>query len=85
MARLMRFGALTLGSTAILMAVAAVLALGVAAITNLPLIALLLAYAPSNITKMDLIALAINTDPAFITIWYARHPSQHCVPQSLAG
>lgn len=68
MERLLRFGVLTLGGTAILMAVAAVLAWGVAAITDLPLIALLLAYAPGGVAEMSLIALAIDADPAFVAI-----------------
>lgn len=68
MTRLLRFGALTLGGTAILMAVAAGLAWAVAAMTDLPLIALLLAYAPGGVAEMSLIALAIDADPAFVAI-----------------
>ena len=67
-ARLLRFGVLTLGGTAILMAVAAGLALGVAAITDLPLIALLLAYAPGGVAEMSLIAIAIDADPGFVAV-----------------
>ena len=68
MTRLLRFGALTLGGTAILMAVAAGLAWAVAEMTDLPLIALLLAYAPGGVAEMSLIALAIDADPAFVAI-----------------
>lgn len=68
MARLLRFGGLTLGGTAILMAIAAILALAVSAMTGLELIALLLAYAPGGVAEMSLIALAIDADPAFVAV-----------------
>jgi len=66
--RLMRFGALTFGGTAILMAVAAGLAFAVAALTGLPLVALLLAYAPGGVAEMSIIALAIGADSGFVAV-----------------
>ncbi|MEM1162865.1 MAG: AbrB family transcriptional regulator [Pseudomonadota bacterium] len=62
------FGAVTFGGTAILMAVAGVLAWGVAAITGQNLIGLLLAYAPGGVAEMSLIAFAIDADPGFVAV-----------------
>ena len=66
--RLLRFGALTFGGTAVLMGVAAIFAVVVSWITGLELIALLLSYAPGGVAEMSLIAFAIDADPAFVAI-----------------
>lgn len=66
--RLVRYGLLTFGGTAILMAVAAVFAWIVSLLTGLELVALLLAYAPGGVAEMSLIALAIHADPGFVAI-----------------
>ena len=66
--RLIGFGAVTFGGTAILMAIAGGLAWAVSAITGQPLIALLLAYAPGGVAEMSLIAFAINADPGFVAV-----------------
>ncbi|MEM7745776.1 MAG: AbrB family transcriptional regulator [Pseudomonadota bacterium] len=66
--RLLRFGTLTFGGTAVLMGVAAVFAFGVAALTGQPLIGLLLAYAPGGVAEMSLIAFAIGADPGFVAV-----------------
>ncbi|MEM6621284.1 MAG: AbrB family transcriptional regulator [Pseudomonadota bacterium] len=66
--RLVGFGALSFGGTAILMAVAAGMALGVSALTGQPLIGLLLAYAPGGVAEMSLIAFAIDADPGFVAV-----------------
>ena len=68
LSRLIRFGTLTFGGTAILMGVAALLALGVSLITGQELIALLLAYAPGGVAEMSLIALAIDANPGFVAV-----------------
>lgn len=65
---LIRVGTIGLIGTAILMAVAAVLAWGVWMITGQPLIALLLAYAPGGVAEMSIIAIAIDADPAFVAV-----------------
>lgn len=66
--RLLSFGALTFGGTAVLMGVAAVLAAIVSAITGLEYIALLLAYAPGGVAEMSLIAVAIDADSGFVAV-----------------
>lgn len=66
--RLLRFGALTFGGTAVLMAVAAVFAFTVSAITGQSLVGLLLAYAPGGVAEMSLIAFAIGADPGFVAV-----------------
>ena len=68
LSRLIRFGSLTFGGTAILMAVAALLAWIVSMITGQELIALLLAYAPGGVAEMSLIALAIDANPGFVAV-----------------
>ena len=66
--RLLKFGALTFGGTAILMGTAALLAVVVSAITGLELVALLLAYAPGGVAEMSLIAFAIDADSGFVAV-----------------
>ncbi|MEM9059143.1 MAG: AbrB family transcriptional regulator [Pseudomonadota bacterium] len=66
--RLIEFGALTFGGTAVLMTVAALLAVAVSLITGLDLIALLLAYAPGGVAEMSLIAYAIDADSGFVAV-----------------
>ena len=66
--RLFGFGVLTFVGTAILMAIAALFAAGVAAITGQPLVALLLAYAPGGVAEMSLIAFAIDADSGFVAM-----------------
>ena len=66
--RLLTFGALTFGGTAVLMGTAALLAIVVSAITGLELIALLLAYAPGGVAEMSLIAFAIDADSGFVAV-----------------
>ncbi|MGD1923876.1 MAG: AbrB family transcriptional regulator [Paracoccaceae bacterium] len=66
--RLLSFGALTFGGTAILMGVAALLAIIVSALTGQELIALLLAYAPGGVAEMSLIAFAIDADSGFVAV-----------------
>ncbi|MEL7469726.1 MAG: AbrB family transcriptional regulator [Pseudomonadota bacterium] len=66
--RLLSFGALTFGGTAILMGVAALLAIIVSALTGQDLIALLLAYAPGGVAEMSLIAFAIDADSGFVAV-----------------
>ncbi|MEM7212057.1 MAG: AbrB family transcriptional regulator [Pseudomonadota bacterium] len=66
--RLISFGALTFGGTAVLMGTAAIFALIVSALTGLELIALLLAYAPGGVAEMSLIAFAIDADSGFVAV-----------------
>ena len=66
--RLLSYGALTFGGTAVLMGVAAIMALIVSALTGLELIALLLAYAPGGVAEMSLIAFAIDADSGFVAV-----------------
>lgn len=66
--RLLTFGALTFGGTAVLMATAALFAIVISAITGLELIALLLAYAPGGVAEMSLIAFAIDADSGFVAV-----------------
>ena len=66
--RLVSFGALTFGGTAVLMATAAIFAVIVSALTGLELIALLLAYAPGGVAEMSLIAFAIDADSGFVAV-----------------
>lgn len=58
----------TLVGTAILMAVSAVFAAGVAGITGVGFFAALLAFAPGGIAEMSLIAIAIDADPGFVAV-----------------
>ena len=66
--KLLRFGLLTLGGTSVLMAVTAVFALTVSALTGQELLVTLLAYAPGGVAEMSLIALAIDANPGFVAI-----------------
>ena len=66
--RLLRFGLLTFGGTAILLAVAGGFAAAVAALTGIELTVLLLAYAPGGVAEMSLIALAIHADAGFVAV-----------------
>ena len=66
--RLVRFGAMTFGGTAILMVVAGALALVVSAVTGQGLVGLLLAYAPGGVAEMSLIAFAIDANPGFVAV-----------------
>ncbi|HUF57311.1 MAG TPA: AbrB family transcriptional regulator [Thermohalobaculum sp.] len=64
------FAALTLGGTAILMAVSALFAFGVAALTTVDPFAALLAFAPGGVAEMSLIALAIDADPGYVAVMH---------------
>lgn len=64
------FGALSLGGTAVLMAVSAVFAFGVAALTTVDPFAALLAFAPGGVAEMSLIALAIDADPGYVAVMH---------------
>ncbi|HUF88262.1 MAG TPA: AbrB family transcriptional regulator [Thermohalobaculum sp.] len=66
--RLMRFGLVSLGATAILMGVSALFAVAVSALTGQDFLPALLAYAPGGVAEMSLIALAIDADPGFVAI-----------------
>ncbi len=66
--RLLRFGAISVAGTTILMAVSAAFAAVVAATTGQDFLPALLAYAPGGVAEMSLIALAIDADPAFVAI-----------------
>ena len=66
--RLLTFGALTFGGTAVLMGTAALFAFVVSALTGLELVALLLAYAPGGVAEMSLIAFAIDADSGFVAV-----------------
>ena len=66
--RLLGFGALTFGGTAVLMGTAALLAFVVSTVTDLELVALLLAYAPGGVAEMSLIAFAIDADSGFVAV-----------------
>ncbi len=66
--KLLRFGVLTLGGTSVLMAVSALFALAVSAITGQAFLTVLLAYAPGGVAEMSLIALAIDANPGFVAI-----------------
>lgn len=66
--RLLRFGVLTFGGTAILMAVAGLLAWAASLLTGIDLVVLLLAYAPGGVAEMSLIALAIDADAGFVAV-----------------
>lgn len=67
-ARLARFGLISLAGTSILMAVSAVFALAVSALTGQGFLSALLAYAPGGVAEMSLIALATDADPAFVAV-----------------
>ncbi len=66
--RMLRFGALTFGGTAILMAVAGAFAWVVSWLTGIQLVVLLLSYAPGGVAEMSLIALAIQADAGFVAV-----------------
>ncbi len=66
--RLLRFGVLTFGGTAILLAIAGGFAAAVSALTGIELVTLLLAYAPGGVAEMSLIALAIDADAGFVAV-----------------
>lgn len=67
-ARLLRFGVLTLGGTSVLMGVSALFAFGVSSITGIDFLPALLAYAPGGVAEMSLIALATDANPGFVAI-----------------
>ena len=50
------------------MAVSAVFALAVSALTGQGFLSALLAYAPGGVAEMSLIALATDADPAFVAV-----------------
>lgn len=58
---------LSLGATAILLAITAAFALFIANLLALPPSQVLLAYSPGGIAEMSLIALALGVDPAFVS------------------
>lgn len=58
---------LSLGATAMLLAVTAAFALTIAALLDLPRSQVLLGYAPGGIAEMSLIALSLGVDPAFVS------------------
>jgi len=66
--KLLRFALLTLGGTSVLMAVTAVFALAVSALTGQEFLVTLLAYAPGGVAEMSLIALALDANPGFVAI-----------------
>jgi membrane AbrB-like protein len=66
--KLARFGLLTLGGTSVLMAVSAIFALAISALTGQEFLVVLLAYAPGGVAEMSLIALAIGANPGFVAI-----------------
>jgi membrane AbrB-like protein len=67
-ARLLRFGALSLGGTSVLMAVSALFAVAVSALTGQDFLPGLLAFAPGGVAEMSLIALATDANPGFVAI-----------------
>lgn len=67
-ARLLRFGVLTFGGSAVLLAGAGVFATIVSRLTGIDLVVLLLAYAPGGVAEMSLIALAIHADAGFVAV-----------------
>ena len=66
--RLLRFGAVSVAGTVILLGVSALFAAVVAETTGQDFLPALLAYAPGGVAEMSLIALAIDADPAFVAI-----------------
>ncbi|MEM7238505.1 MAG: AbrB family transcriptional regulator, partial [Pseudomonadota bacterium] len=66
--RWLTIAAQTFVGTLILMAVSAIFAVAVSALTGHELMAVLLAYAPGGVAEMSLIALAIDADPGFVAI-----------------
>ncbi|MEQ8967743.1 MAG: AbrB family transcriptional regulator [Azospirillaceae bacterium] len=66
-AALLRIAAVAAGLTVLLVAVALAFALGLHAVTGIPLAALILAYAPGGLAEMSLIALALDVDAAFVS------------------
>ncbi|HSF96310.1 MAG TPA: AbrB family transcriptional regulator [Thermohalobaculum sp.] len=66
--RLLRFAALSLGGTSVLMAVSALFALAISTITDQEFLPALLAYAPGGVAEMSLIALATDANPGFVAI-----------------
>jgi membrane AbrB-like protein len=57
----------SLGSTALMLAIGAAFAAALAPLTGESFAALVLAYSPGGITEMSLIALAMGTDPMFVS------------------
>ncbi len=62
----MRTFALSLGLTAIIIAVALGYALAVGSLTGLPPVALLLAFVPGGVAEMGILALLVGVDPIFV-------------------
>lgn len=67
MGALMRTLAISAGLTLILLIAAVMVALVVAAITDLPVSVLVLAYAPGGVSEMSLVALALDVDPTLVS------------------
>jgi len=57
---------LSVGSTAILLAITALFAALVVAVADLPLNSAILAYSPGGLAEMSLVALALGVDVAFV-------------------
>lgn len=66
----LRFAGLTFGGTAVLMAVSALFAVGVAAVSTVDVSAALLAFAPGGVAEMSLIALAVDADPGYVAVMH---------------
>jgi membrane AbrB-like protein len=64
---LVRTLVVSLGMSLILLAIAAVSAALLHAVTGLPFSSLLLAYAPGGFAEMSMISLAMGLDPAFVS------------------
>jgi hypothetical protein len=56
-----------IGSTALMLGSSVAFAVGLNALTDLPVHALVLAFAPGGLAEMSLIALALGIDPAFVS------------------
>lgn len=56
-----------LGSTTIILTVAAIFALGVQAMTGIPFSSLILAFSPGGVAEMSLIAISLGRDVAFVS------------------
>ena len=65
---LVRFGIITLGGTAVLMAVSVAFAASVSAITGIGFLTCLLSYAPGGVAEMSLIAHATGADAGFVAV-----------------
>ena len=66
----LHFALLTLGGTAVLLAVSTAFAFAVAALTAVEPFAALLAFAPGGLAEMSLIALAIDADPGYVAVMH---------------